>query len=441
MAKIIQDESSHSRSKHIHSSRKQVTILFTDIEGSTEMWDKSGDIEGRLMIDQHNRLLFPVVKHFKGSIIKTIGDAIMASFKKPQNALKAAIAMQQMLEKERLENPNFDMRVRIGIHSGDAVVEKNDVFGDVVNVAARVEAEANGSEILISSDLWEHVKNQGFKLSLKGSFTPKGKRKKLNLHKCKWESHPSLIDNVKTDRFMPVEKTQRYELLACLALALSTNYFIFNQYIRYFLMDSEKLAYFFLSPGQIYEYRPLLLTAIVCAAITIYTAWFIIFKIKRIPIFLLKLVTGVFGASIIFITLYGIAHLLPIEDYLNKGIKGNLNKVIHESEYLLVKVTAEKASIFNIPSTKGKVIKTLKKGMLLLLVDVKKEGNITWNKVPVSNNSYGWVARVIPPQLGVPEKRLTRTTKFYFRNIDFYILSLSIFGFIWGMFKFRIRPV
>ena len=206
-------------------------------------------------------------------------------------------------------------------------------------------------------------------------------------------------------------------------------------------MDSEKLAYFFLSPWQIYQYPLILIAAIVSSAIILYSLWFIIFKMKRIPIFLLKVVTGIFGASIIFIGLYTITHVLPIEDYINKGIKENLNKVVHESEYLLVTVIAEKASIFDIPSTKGKVIKTLDKGTLLLLVDVKKKGKITWNKVPVSKNSYGWIARVIPPKLGVPAKRLTSTTKFLFRNIDLYILTLSIFGFIWGMFKFRIRPV
>ena len=69
-----------SATKHIRSSRKHVTILFSDIEESTTYWDKYGDIEGRLMVDRHNRLMFPIIQKFRGRIIKTIGDSIMASF-------------------------------------------------------------------------------------------------------------------------------------------------------------------------------------------------------------------------------------------------------------------------------------------------------------------------------------------------------------------------
>ena len=77
-----------SATKHIKSSRKHVTILFSDIEESTTYWDKFGDIEGRLMVDRHNRILFPVIHRFKGRIIKTIGDSIMASFRKPEHAVQ-----------------------------------------------------------------------------------------------------------------------------------------------------------------------------------------------------------------------------------------------------------------------------------------------------------------------------------------------------------------
>jgi len=178
MSESHEQKSSQSTIDHIKSSQKEITLLFTDIEGSTEIWDKSGDVQGRLLIDRHNRLLFPVIKQFNGVLIKTIGDAIMASFKKPKNALKAAIAMQQMLAREREQDPDFRLQVRMGIHTGGAVVEKKDVFGDVVNVAARVEGEAKGGEILLSSDVWEHVKNQGFKLSQQESFTPRGKETK-----------------------------------------------------------------------------------------------------------------------------------------------------------------------------------------------------------------------------------------------------------------------
>jgi adenylate cyclase len=137
--------------RQINSSKQHVTILFTDIEDSTKYWDKFGDVQGRLMVDRHNRLLFPMVHKFKGRIIKTIGDSIMAAFAKPEQAMKAAIAMQQTMASERQGDVTFDVRIRIGIHTGDAIVEKEDIYGDIVNVAARVESVGKGNEIIESS--------------------------------------------------------------------------------------------------------------------------------------------------------------------------------------------------------------------------------------------------------------------------------------------------
>ena len=83
MPDAYEESLSKSIAQQIKRSRKIVTILFTDIEGSTLYWERHGDIKGRLMVDRHNRMLFPVVKRFHGKVIKTIGDAIMASFKNP----------------------------------------------------------------------------------------------------------------------------------------------------------------------------------------------------------------------------------------------------------------------------------------------------------------------------------------------------------------------
>lgn len=69
--------------RQIRRSRRTVTILFTDVEGSTRYFDTQGDTKARLMIDVHNRLIYPVIKRYRGKVVKTIGDAVMASFKSP----------------------------------------------------------------------------------------------------------------------------------------------------------------------------------------------------------------------------------------------------------------------------------------------------------------------------------------------------------------------
>ena len=155
----------YSISKLISRSRKPITILFTDIVDSTRYWDTKGDIKGRLMVDQHNRLVFPVIKKFRGKVIKTIGDSVMASFSSPENALRAAIGIQQSLQDYRNKNKRFKLEIRIGMHTGKALIEKNDVFGDTVNVAARVEGAAKANEILISGSTEKNISRSEYSLS------------------------------------------------------------------------------------------------------------------------------------------------------------------------------------------------------------------------------------------------------------------------------------
>ena len=218
--------------RHINSSKQHVTILFTDIEDSSKYWDKFGDVQGRLMVDRHNRLLFPMVHKFKGRIIKTIGDSIMAAFAKPEQAMKAAIAMQQTMASERQGDVTFDVRIRIGIHTGEAIVEKEDIYGDIVNVAARVESVG-----------------------------------------------------------------------------------------------------------------------------------------------------------------------------------------------------------------KGNALQRIKSGKVLLQKDYKEIGNLAWTKVLVGAEKYGWIVRVTPPQMGIPEKKVSQEYQFHFRYKDLYIFILGILFFIFGFWKFRIRPI
>ena len=203
--------------RQIRRSRKPVTILFTDVVGSTRYWDVHGDVKGRLMIDLHNRLIYPVIRRHRGKVIKHIGDAIMASFRSPANALKAAIGIQQILEERRQQDKNFRLKVRIGVHTGEALVENKDVFGDTVNLAARLERCARGDEICVSSDTAERLSKEHFGLVKTGSILPKGKRSKVEIYNCEWGKYPSVIDEIKEDAIFRVLMRQKFELLAIVA--------------------------------------------------------------------------------------------------------------------------------------------------------------------------------------------------------------------------------
>jgi class 3 adenylate cyclase/tetratricopeptide (TPR) repeat protein len=138
---------------------REVTIMFTDIKGSTAYFETRGDINGLSMVFRHNELLFPIIKHHQGTVIKTIGDSIMASFPDALHGVKAAIEMQQTLFSHNAKHQVQDqIQIRIGLNGGRGIVENRDIFGDVVNLAARIESLAEPGQILISQTVYEAVK-------------------------------------------------------------------------------------------------------------------------------------------------------------------------------------------------------------------------------------------------------------------------------------------
>ena len=140
--------------------RKEVTVVFTDIKGSTQFFESKGDIEGLSMIRRHNEMHFPTIEAHGGKVVKTIGDAIMAVFENPSSAVRATIEMQNnLLYYNKTKSPSDQIHIRIGINHGVALTKEDDLFGDAVNLAARVESIAEADQILISESVYRAVKD------------------------------------------------------------------------------------------------------------------------------------------------------------------------------------------------------------------------------------------------------------------------------------------
>jgi len=426
---IIED----GTSSHIRSSKKHVTILFTDIENSTKYWDQYGDVQGRLMVDRHNRLLFPVVQKFKGKIIKTIGDSIMAAFTKPEHALKAAVAMQQTMSMERQGDDTFNIRIRIGMHTGDGIVEKDDVYGDIVNVAARVEQISKGNEILVSQATVSYIDDEyAFTFKRKGWFIPKGKDKKFYVYTCDWKYHPLLIDEFINTSRLPVSKRQKMELIGFLTAIFGITYFIYLRYLRYLLSDSEDVALVYLNLSTIAGNYPVL-TAIAFFMLLVLIIIFI--RMKTFPFTMMRLIKGGFIFSIVFISMYFIVQHAPIK-YDSKW-----NEVLDSSSHHYVEVLENNSSIYDQPSFEGRELGQIQAGQLLLQTDFIKIGDLAWNRVLLGAEKFGWIIGKSPPQMGVPEKMVSQTYKFYFRYKDLYVFIFGLICFTVGVWKFRIRPI
>ncbi|MBW0432219.1 adenylate/guanylate cyclase domain-containing protein [Leptospira yasudae] len=146
-------------SNKLNLNVKSLTILFTDLRGSTEMYDKAGDILAYRLVQEHFRLLSETVKKHNGAIVKTMGDAIMATFSSPIEGLFASLEMMSRIDRmnEEFKEHGHEIGLKVGLNEGPALAvvndERLDYFGQSVNIAARVQALASAGEIWVTEPI------------------------------------------------------------------------------------------------------------------------------------------------------------------------------------------------------------------------------------------------------------------------------------------------
>jgi adenylate cyclase len=131
----------------MEQSPVSLAILFADISGSTRLYEVLGDVRARERTSRCLSILTEVIQRHGGTVIKTIGDEVMSTFPGADAAVQAACAMQESMAAEAVPG-EIALDIRIGLHYGPALVELGDVFGDAVNVAARIVALTKARQIL-----------------------------------------------------------------------------------------------------------------------------------------------------------------------------------------------------------------------------------------------------------------------------------------------------
>ncbi len=130
-------------------------VMFTDIEGSTDLTQRVGDEAAFTLLREHDRIVGAALDAHRGTEVKHTGDGVMASFESITDAVRAAIAVQRALQDgDKAEGEAF-VRVRIGISAGEPVEHEGDLFGSTVNLAARLCAHATAGQILVSNAVRE----------------------------------------------------------------------------------------------------------------------------------------------------------------------------------------------------------------------------------------------------------------------------------------------
>jgi class 3 adenylate cyclase len=138
-----------------------VTLFFSDIEGSTEMTERLGDLRWMHVLREHNAIVRERVAAHSGFEVKTIGDAFMVAFQSARRAVTCAMDVQLAFAAYSRENPDCPIRIRVGLHAGEPVHEAGDFYGKSVVVASRIAGQARGGEILVSSLLRDLVESGG----------------------------------------------------------------------------------------------------------------------------------------------------------------------------------------------------------------------------------------------------------------------------------------
>lgn len=155
--------------------QKNLTVMFTDISGFTKHTETISREDLMSRLDTHNELLMPVIAHFDGEIVKTIGDAFLITFESPTNAVQCGLFMQHTLRKYNADRPDGQqIHIKVSINSGEVTVTDNDVFGDPVNVAAKIEKATNPDEIYFTESVFLAMNKAEVPTSFVKNFRPKG---------------------------------------------------------------------------------------------------------------------------------------------------------------------------------------------------------------------------------------------------------------------------
>jgi len=168
-----------------------ITILFTDIEGSTAMAHDLGN-EGALQVMRdHNSIIRNCIQRNSGFEVKTQGDGFMIAFASAASAIFCAVDIQRSMAEHNRQRPESDILVRIGVNAGDTLRHEEDFFGVAVNLAARIAARARGGQILVSG-LVRGLAGPvpGITYIPRGRIEARGFAYRFRLYEVQWEESP-----------------------------------------------------------------------------------------------------------------------------------------------------------------------------------------------------------------------------------------------------------
>lgn len=195
--------------------------MFSDIKGYSRMMGANESVALHLL-DEHNKIVVPLIETNDGTVLKFIGDAVFSTFESAADAVRSAIAIQQALSaRNTTAPPDRQILIRIGIHVGDVVLKDNDAFGDGVNIAARIEPLAEPGGIAISQTVYDMVKARPeLQLVNLGPKELKNIKEAMNIYKVLIEANTGASPESSSPKpTVPPARNGRLVVIGILALA------------------------------------------------------------------------------------------------------------------------------------------------------------------------------------------------------------------------------
>jgi class 3 adenylate cyclase len=186
IAEFLGDGASAARDVENAAGQASVTILFTDMEGSTALTQRLGDAAAQKVVRAHNHIVRDALTAHGSTEIKHTGDGLMVSFPSATRAVECAVAIQQRLASFTEKHPDVSLRVRVGLNAGEPVAEAGDYFGTAVQLAARICQMAEPGQILVSGVVRDLTAGKRLLFADHGERAPRGFEDAVHLYEVRW---------------------------------------------------------------------------------------------------------------------------------------------------------------------------------------------------------------------------------------------------------------
>ncbi len=164
---------------------KPLILMFTDVIGSSEIFEQLGDNSAYQLIELHDNIVRTVITEFGGAVVKQTGDGAFAIFTEGDAAVTAAIAIQRKVAEHNESSPQNSFHVGIGINAGDVIANDTDLYGTSVNLAARICSLAGAGEIIVTGIAHSRC-SDGLEFTFQGRHRVRGFQDLIPMHKVVW---------------------------------------------------------------------------------------------------------------------------------------------------------------------------------------------------------------------------------------------------------------